>query len=217
MALFGNCPPPGPDNHRLRQSIWSFWGRSPRALEAVHDSGYNRKKYADRSISSLFLGKVENGVQHANRCTQDWSKSVELFSMPLDSSGKPYPYTQQEYLAKLCDARYGLCLPGFGNKCNREIEYFACGCVPIVTEGVDMKHYLIPPNEGVHYFVAKTIADVQRIIQSTSAETWMEMSLAGREWWRAIASAEGFFRLTWARIEQCRPYLQVGIPQTFSL
>jgi hypothetical protein len=80
-----------------------------------------------------------------------------------------------------------------------------------------MKHYLIPPNEGVHYFVAKTIADVQRIIQSTSAETWMEMSLAGREWWRAIASAEGFFRLTWARIEQCRPYLQVGIPQTFSL
>jgi hypothetical protein len=43
------------------------------------------------------------------------------------------------------------------------------------------------------------------------------MSTACRAWWRNYASAEGMFRLTWARIEQCRPYFGVGIPKNFSL
>ena len=215
MALFGNCPPPGPDTHRLRQSVWCFWGRRPQRLEDMHAKGQGRRGWNERSIASLFLGKVENGIQHANRCTHDWSSSVELFSMPIESSAKPYPFTHEEYLQKLCLSRYGLCLAGFGAKCNREIEYFATGCVPIVTDGVDMKHYLVPPKEGVHYFRASCPEDVRRIVSETTAEKWSEMSLAGREWWRMFASAEGFFRLTWSRIEQCRPYLHVGIPLSF--
>lgn len=217
MALFGNCALPGPANQLLRQSVWCFWPRSPRAIEDIADRLENVKSYESRSISSLFLGKVENGVQRKHRLAMDWSTSVELFSMPIDTTGAPYPYTQKEYVHKLCNARFGLCLPGFGPKCNREIEYFACGCVPIVTEGVDMKHYLVPPKEGVHYFTASTPEDVQRIVRTTSLETWTAMSLAGREWWQTFASAEGLFRLTWARIEQCRPYVQVGIPRSFPL
>ena len=215
MALFGNCAPPGPDKHKLRQSIWSFWPRSPIHIENMNDAKENRKGYSDRTISSLFLGKIENGVQRANRCKQDWSKCVELFSMPIDPTGAPYPYSQKEYLQKLCNAKFGLCLPGFGQKCNREIEYFATGCVPIVTDGVDITNYLLAPKLGTHYFYAKNPEEVLKIVKETTPEKWLEMSLAGKEWWRAIASAEGFFRLTWARIEQCRPYLNVGIPQSF--
>ena len=217
MALFGNCAPPGPEKHTLRQSIWGFWPRSPIEVEDMHDSKRNMLSYKNREISSLFLGKVENGVQHAKRFKQDWSSCVELFSMPVDSTGSPYPYTQSEYLQKLCHAKFGLCLPGFGPKCNREIEYFACGCVPIVTDGVDMKNYLVPPVEGVHYFKANSPEEVVKIVKETKPEKWLEMSLAGRDWWTMISSAQGLFRLTWARIEQCRPYLHVGIPQSFSL
>jgi hypothetical protein len=215
MALFGSCPPPGPDLHILRQSTWSFWPRSPHAVENVAARGLNLRNYTDRSTTSLFLGKVENGVQRERRTAFDWSKAVELFSMPIDSTGTPYTFTQDEYLQKLCTSRFGLCLPGSGPKCNREIEYFACGCVPIITPGVDMKGYIVPPIEGVHYLVAKTPEDVQQIIKNTSQKCWAIMSEAGRDWWRSYASAEGLFRITWARIEQCRPFFNVGIPRNF--
>ena len=215
MALFGNCPPPGPDKHILRQSVWGFWPRSPRAIENIVRTYKNMKGYNGRSINSLFLGKVENGVQRAHRTGSDWSSAVELFSMPFDSTGAAYPYTQEQYLEKLCDAKFGLCLPGFGPKCNREIEYFACGCVPIVTPGVDMKNYLVPPVEGVHYLRAKSPEDVQNIVKTILPDRWAYMSIAGREWWTRYASAEGLFRLTWARIEQCRPYMNVGVPKHF--
>jgi hypothetical protein len=215
MALFGNCAPPGPGPHLLRQSIWGFWPRSPRAIEAMVSRYENLKGYDARSIRSLFLGKVENGIQREHRTGADWSSAVELFSMPFDSTGAAYPYTQEQYLDKLCSSQFGLCLPGFGRKCNREIEYFACGCVPIVTPGVDMKGYLVPPQEGIHYFVAKNPDEVRTIVKNTSAEKWALMSAAGRTWWRTYASVEGLFRLTWARIEQCRPYFSVGIPPNF--
>jgi len=217
MAMFGNCPPPGPDTHRLRQSLWGFWPRSPKAIETINNEKKNLLSYGKRNITSLFLGKIENGVQQKNRTTHDWSKCVELFSMPVDTTGAPYPYTQSEYLDKLCHSRFGLCLPGFGPKCNREIEYFACGVVPIVTDGVDMKGYLVAPKEGVHYFKASTPEEVKRIVKMTSAETWAKMSLACREWWHSYCSAEGLFRLTWSRIEQCRPFFNVGIPKLFPL
>jgi hypothetical protein len=215
MALFGNCAPPGPGPHSLKQSVWCFWGRSPRLLEELARRVQNMRGYESRSIQSLFLGKIENGVQHAARTKHDWSRCVELFSMPVDSTGAAYPFTQAEYLEKLCSARYGLCLAGYGPKCNREIEYFCCGVVPIVAPDVDMKNYLVPPVEGVHYFRAESPADVERIIRGTAAEKWAAMSAAGREWWRLYASADGLFRLTRARVEQCRPYFGVGLPAKF--
>ena len=215
MALFGNCPPPGPGPHLLKQSLWCFWGRRPRLLEGVAQRVENMRGYESRSIKSLFIGKIENGVQHAARTGADWSSAVELFSMPIDSTGKPYPFSATQYLEKLCNARFGLSLPGYGPKCNREIEYFCCGVVPIVTPGVDMKGYLVPPREGVHYFTASTPQEVNRIVETTPPDRWAVMSAACREWWRIYASAEGLFRLTQARIEQCRPYFNVGIPTKF--
>jgi hypothetical protein len=215
MALFGNCAPPGPGAHLLKQSVWGFWPRSPRAIEELVEKKQTMRGFADRKTVSLFLGKIENGVQHAARTGADWSKSVELFSMPIDSTGKPYPYSQSEYLTQLCNARYGLSLPGFGPKCNREIEYFACGVVPIVTPGVDMKGYLVPPKEGIHYLRVETPEQIPKLLASISAEKWTLMSHAGRNWWRTFASAEGLYRLTFSRIEQARPYFAVGIPKHF--
>jgi hypothetical protein len=205
FALFGNAAPPG----KGRESVWSFWPRSPRAVE---EAATDIPGWDARSISSLFLGKVENGIQKGHRCSRDWSKAVEVFSMPLDSTGGPYPYSQSEYLAMLKKAKYGLCLAGYGPKCNREIEYMALGVVPIVTTGVDVTQYLVPPQEGVHYFRADTPEGVRRIVETTAQGKWEAMSNACHRWWVENASAEGFFRLTWARIEQTRPFWGIGIP-----
>jgi hypothetical protein len=135
--------------------------------------------------------------------------------MPVSVGNEtPYKYSHEEYLRRLATARFGLCLAGYGSKCHREIECMAMGTIPVVAPDVDMTHYLVPPKAGVHYFIAKTPEDVKRIVAGTTKETWRMMSVKGREWWRSYASAEGMFRLTFARIEQCRPYFGVGIPPT---
>lgn len=195
LALYGNMMP---EKAKPIDLPWTFWPRSPKAVEkaALEQS----KSYAERTTKSIFLGRIENGVQRERRTTHDWSQAVSLFHMPIDSSGGPYKYTQEMYLKELSNARFGLCLPGFGPKCNREIEYFALGTVPIVTPGVDISHYAVPPTKGTHYFVAETPEQVQKIVNDTSPERWMEMSIACRSWWRRNASAEGMFRLTWGLI-----------------
>jgi len=203
LALIGN---PSTTNN-LRQSKWSYWSRHPHLVEAVHPLSWK-----DRTIVSLFLGRIENGVQKKHRETADWKSAVELFECPIDSTGGPYKYSPSEYLDQLCKAKFGLCLAGFGQKCHREIEYYACGTVPIATPECDMTGYLHPPVEGVHYFRASTPEDVRRIIATTSRATWEHMSLAGRSWWREYASAEGLFRLTVNRIHKCLPYVGIGLP-----
>lgn len=197
LALFGNCFPEKPTRN---DRPWSFWSRSPKAVESIVATNQPLTSYEARAIPSIFLGRIENGIQKERRETQDWSKAIHTFSMPIDSTGGPYKYNQETYLSMLCQSRFGLCLPGYGPKCNREIEYFATGTVPIITPGVDMTFYASKPKEGVHYFSAKTPEDITHIVNNTSAEKWTEMSIAGRAWWRRYASAEGLFRLTWGLV-----------------
>lgn len=199
LALFGNCLP---EKLQRNDRLWSFWSRSPNAVESVVATNKPLTTYEDRAIPSIFLGRIENGVQQEKRQKLDWSTAVHTFNMPIDSTGGPYKYDQETYLSMLCQARFGLCLPGYGPKCNREIEYFATGTVPIVTPGVDMTNYAGKPKEGVHYFTAQTPEDVTKIVNTTTEEKWTEMSIAGRAWWRRYASAEGLFRLTWGLVNE---------------
>lgn len=204
LALYGNSMPEYPKPTDL---LWSFWPRSPKAVEkAVLNSSTH---YAQRKTKSIFIGRIENGVQKAHRTTHDWSTTIELFHMPIDSSGGPYKYSQEQYLQELGNTRFGLCLPGFGPKCNREIEYFAMGTVPIITPGVDIKNYAAAPIKNIHYFEASTPEEVKKIVEETSPETWQEMSIACRAWWRRNASAEGLFRLTWGLINAAKSEFSV--------
>lgn len=199
LALYANASPEKPTH---KDKPWSFWSRSPRAVESIVATNKPLTQYEDRQIPSIFLGKIENGVQKTKRTAQDWSTAVHTFHMPIDSSGSPYKYSQEMYLDLLCKSKFGLCLPGYGPKCNREIEYFATGTVPIVTPGVDMTNYASKPKQNIHYFVAQSPEEVKFIVEHTSQEKWTEMSIAGRAWWRRYASAEGLFRLTWGLVDE---------------
>lgn len=187
--IFANTVPKG-------EQPWIFWARRPKLLEKVRS-----EPQPERIIKSIFLGKVENSEQLGNRNKHDWSKSVELFSMPvLMGDSVTYPYSQEEYLNLVRRSSYGLCLAGFGPKCNREIEYMGLGTVPLVTPEVDMTYY-DPPIEGKHYLRIEKPEDIN-VIDNISLEKWGEMSQNCLDWYERNASPKGSFDTTMHILEE---------------
>jgi hypothetical protein len=190
LALFGNPKPPSPS---AGNSVpWFFWPRRPSLVEtlaALESADYDARE------GLVFYGRVENAVQ-ARRRKGDWASVCSEWSL-VDGETK-YPYTQEEYLARLGKARFGLCLAGYGYKCHREIECMAMGCVPVVAADVDMDSYAVPPVEGLkgHYLRVNSPEDVASAIASVSKEDWTAMSAACRKWWAENASCAGSFALT---------------------
>ena len=141
--LFGNEVPQGVPN----SSPWIFWPRSPRAV------ANNRNEclaFGGRNIESIFIGKIENTIQAEFRTGTNWNSVIEVFDMIMGNEQTPYRWTQEQYLDKIKHSKFGLCLRGFGPKCNREIEYLAMGTVPVFTKEVD-NTYFEPLVEGEHF------------------------------------------------------------------
>jgi hypothetical protein len=186
FALFGNPTP-----NLEKTSPWIFWGRRPKLMKMIiQEQGINPLE--NRDIESIFLGKVENNTQESKRTIYDWSKSTEIFEMPIRGE---YKYSQYQYLELLNRSKFGLCLAGYGNKCNREIELFSLGVVPIIADGVDLTYYN-KLTEGVHYLKVNTPEEVKPLIQSISNAKWEELSLAGRSWYQENCSPLGSFKTT---------------------
>jgi len=197
LALFANKQFNGFNCHP-----WTFWSRHPRALETKINSSPLRG-FDERRITSVFLGKIENSIQHKRRTTHDWSTCLSEYDMPIGNSNTKHKYTQEEYLNVLSESKFGLSLPGYGPKCNREIEYFGLGVVPIFTNGVCLRYHNVP-KEGTHYFKAQSPTEVQDIINKCSKQQWTDMSHAGREWYNNNCSRQGSFDVTMKIIERYR-------------
>ncbi len=184
FALFGNTVPNIPNS-----SAWIFWGRRPRLMEKIKNE---RQPWGNRTIESIFLGKVENNVQLNKRTSDNWSNHIELFDMPIRGE---YNYTQEEYLKLLTKSKFGLCLSGYGPKCNREIELMCMGVVPIITPLVDLTYYN-PLEEGKHYIRVNTPEEISNKIKNTTKEKWEEMSNNCIEWYEKNCSVQGSFNTT---------------------
>lgn len=183
QALFGN-------EQSEKGKPWIYWARRPRLLE-------KRRPLDSRSRSLVFYGRIENSKQFKLRSAKstgiDWSAVCEEFVMPV---GGQYKYTQAEYLDRLAEAKFGLCLPGYGPKCHREIECMALGVVPVITPGIDTAGYAEPLVEGVHYLLATNPEAAQVAIASCTEEQWVHMSAAGRAWYERNASVAGSWEIT---------------------
>ena len=191
MALFGNPPPPITDGST---SSWSFWPRRPALVEALVAKGIPTRAWESRPNTVVFYGRSENSVQKVRRTGSNWSTHCSEF-IHVGGDTK-YPFTHEEYLDRLASSRFGLCLAGYGNKCHREIECMAMGCVPIVAPEVDMANYADPPEEGLHYFRVTSADDIPTITEKITAERWTVMSVACRDWWLRNASVDGMWELT---------------------
>ena len=196
LALFGNPKvPAGATGSPVVP--WTFWPRRPSLVEVIASG--KSAGWDERRAGPVFYGKTENAIQERRR-RGDWAAVCEEWVMVKDK--EKYPFTQSEYLEKLASSRFGLCLPGYGLKCHREIECMAMGCVPIVLKGVDMSSYDLPPMRGKHYIEVDKPEDVPIMVGRIDRETWEEMSAACKEWWAAAASVAGSFEVT-SRIIGC--------------
>jgi len=191
LGLFGN--PVAPDNGKYN-TPWIMWGRSPRLLHEYHEKA-SSKSFQERLIPSIFLGKIENEVQHSYRDVDRWKDCIHEFHCNVDPTSGTWKYTKEEYLEKLGDSRFGLCLRGFGPKCNREIELLGMGVVPLVTPEVNLDYYR-PLEENVHYIRVENPEDVERVVRETSEETWTTMSNACKTWYTQNCSPQGSFEVT---------------------
>ena len=189
LGLFGNYKPKDWGLH------WIFWARRPRILEKRIAEPL--LSHQDRDIQSIFVGNYENIIQQHNRISQDWSLAIDFFSI---TNGSKHKFSQEEYLQLISQSKYGLCLAGYGNKCNREIECMALGTVPIVAPEVDMKYYN-SPEEGVHYFRVESPQEVQNITEHQSESDWKDMSDNCIDWWNQNCSRKGSFETTAQIIE----------------
>lgn len=172
---------------------WIFWPRNPRMVEKL---ALTEKPYSDRKESLVFYGRVENTIQGSFR--QDisgWQALCSDFSMPVGAK-EPYKFGPEEYLLALQNAKYGLCLRGYGPKCNREIELLAMGAVPVVTPGVDITGYIEPLLDGIHVICVSDPVDAKTKLATITESQWETMSKAGRLWWKRNASAEGSWQRT---------------------
>ena len=182
-ALFGNPKPLG-----AKAKAWSFWPRRPRLVEEMLDNEFKKTK------SLVFYGKVENAVQKKHRAAYDWSSVCDEFV--LASENEPPKYSEQEYLNKLSEAKYGLCLAGYGKKCHREVECMAFGTVPICATEVDMNSYANPPVEGLHYIRVKNPEDIKEKLSQFDDDVWWRMSQACKNWYKENCSVDGMWGVT---------------------
>jgi len=146
--------------------------------------------------SEFWLKKIENAVQLQNRTKFDWSKYIEFFSMPIQMGDSfKWKYTQEEYLEHIGNSKFGLCLPGYGPKCNREIEYFGLGVIPLITKDVCIK-YPEPLLENIHFLRINSPEDIKKCLKNFSKDRWEFMSYSGRRWYERNCSPRGSFEIT---------------------
>jgi hypothetical protein len=192
LCLVGNPDP----SEKQRTKPWIFWPREPRLVEEL--SKQVRKTYEDRKDTMVFYGRVENADQGKWRQDLSWKKICAKFSM--QEGKEAYVLNPREYLETLQGAKYGLCLRGYGPKCNREIELLAMGTVPVVTSDVDISNYHEPLIDGTHVLCVSDPEDAMEKICKISEEQWVSMSEAGYQWWKRNCSVEGSWQRTSALI-----------------
>ena len=86
-------------------------------------------------------------------------------------------------------------MPGYGPKCNREIEYLGLGTVPIYTNGCSLDFYN-PMEEGVHYLKASSPEEVKDMVDNITENGWKNLSNNGRGWYDTNCSRKGSFDIT---------------------
>ena len=135
--------------NNLNVKPWIFWPRRPFIMEKFLETN-KIKCYNERTVESIFIGNIENNVQNQYRNSQyKWENVLDVYHC---TQGRQHKFSQEQYLEQLANAKYGLCLRGYGSKCHREVELMALGTVPIITESVCIDSYMDSPQENQHYF-----------------------------------------------------------------
>ena len=175
----------------LNVKPWIFWPRRPFIIERFLENN-KLKQYSDRTIESIFIGNIENSTQNQYRNTD--KRWQDVLSVYYCTQGTQHKFSQEEYLEQLSNAKYGLCLRGYGSKCHREVELMALGTVPIITETVSINSYMDPPQENQHYIRCDNPDNLKAIISKISEEEWQIMSNECILWYEKNIHSKNSFK-----------------------
>lgn len=169
---------------------WIFWPRKPMLLEKVLKQN-GILNYDERTIESIFIGNFENSVQEKFRKTRDsWETVLTEYHC---TKGSKHKFTHEEYLMKLRNSKFGLCLRGYGSKCHREVELMAFGTIPIITPQVSISSYMEPLIENIHCIKVTNIDEFKEKISNISIEKWNIMSKNCYEWYQRNVHSNNFW------------------------
>ena len=175
----------------LNVKPWIFWPRRPFIIEKFLENN-KLKQYGDRTIESIFIGNIENSTQNQYRNTD--KRWQDVLSVYYCTQGTQHKFSQEEYLEQLSNAKYGLCLRGYGSKCHREVELMALGTVPIITESVSISSYMDSPRENQHYIRCDNPENLKVIISKISKEEWQLMSNECISWYQKNVHSKNSFK-----------------------
>jgi hypothetical protein len=159
---------------------WIFWPRKPMILEHILKNE-TTLPFDQRHTESIFIGNIENSVQNKYRSNNKWSDVITEYHC---TEGTKHLFSHKEYLMKIRQSKYGLCMRGYGSKCHREVELMAFGVVPLVTEGVTTTSYMEPLIENTHYLMVYSPDDLTSKLQNMTEHKWNIMSLNCYEWYQ---------------------------------
>ena len=160
---------------------WIFWPRRPMIVEKLLKTK-GILKWEDRKINSIFIGNFENSVQQKYRKSNiEWESVLDEYHC---TAGSKHKFTQEEYLMKLRESKFGLCLRGYGSKCHREVELMAFGTVPVVTPEVTVSSYMESLIENTHYIKVTSSEELKEKLCGISQDKWEEMSNACYKWYQ---------------------------------
>tara|TARA_Y100000389_G_scaffold202767_1_gene249099 strand:- start:5677 stop:7176 length:1500 start_codon:yes stop_codon:yes gene_type:complete len=198
LLLLGNCNVDiegkiiNKQNPIITVKPWIFWPRKPIILEKLLLNPI--LKFHERKITSIFIGNYENNVQEKYRKnSESWENVLSLYHC---TKGHKHKFTHSEYLMKLSNSKYGLCLRGFGSKCHREVELMAFGTIPIITPEVCISSYMDPPIENTHYITAKNPQELKFKINEITEEKWNKMSQKCYEWYQRNVHSKNCWNTT---------------------
>ena len=177
--------------NNLNVKPWIFWPRRPFIMEKFLEAN-KTKLYNERTVESIFIGNIENNVQNQYRNTNNnWENVLDVYHC---TQGTQHKFSQEQYLEQLANAKYGLCLRGYGSKCHREVELMALGTVPIITESVCIDSYMVPPQENIHYIRCNNPDNLKTILSNISQEKWESMSNNCYKWYQENVHSKNSFK-----------------------
>lgn len=206
LGVFGNEMPSEDRRPDVPHVPWIFWARNPKVFWKFIDQKNNDPRDGitpvdSRYWKSIFVGKVENPHQQKMRFQSkiDWTKHID-FLFIVKGAQTPYPFAPDVYLELMNRSKFALLLPGYGPKCNRDVEALGCGAIPIVTPGVCTNYYE-PLVENEHYLRLESEEDFEKIV-STDSKTLTDIQKNGQEWYKRNCSPEGSFETTKRIVEE---------------
>jgi hypothetical protein len=156
-----------------------FWSRRPQILEnfILKPS----KTFKERIYNSIFIGNIENSIQAKHReDKKEWKDYIDFFHCV---NGFQHTFTQEEYLEKMANSKFGLSFEGYGKKCNRDIELMALGTVMLRVPTLNVDSYYEPLIEGIHYINITKKEEIKLFVNNISEEKWTYMSNECKNWY----------------------------------